>query len=81
MRLGGDGHRVNTRTELAAALDTAFTRRWRLEPIELLLPGDCDQNNAVAATAACPAEARSAGMAAAAWVGPSTAEAHSRSAS
>ena len=41
MRLGGDGHRERTRTELAAALDTAFTRRWRFEPIELLLPGDC----------------------------------------
>lgn len=40
--LGGHGHRVGTRAELAAALDTAFTRRGRFELIELLLPpGDC----------------------------------------
>ena len=40
--LGGHGHRVRTRAELAAALDTAFSRRGRFELIELLLPpGDC----------------------------------------
>jgi indolepyruvate decarboxylase len=40
--LGGHGHRVRSRAQLAVALDTAFTRRGRFELIELLLPpGDC----------------------------------------
>lgn len=40
--LGGNGHRVGTRAELAQALHTAFSRRGCFELIEALLPpGDC----------------------------------------